>query len=172
MSPVPGILYSSSVLLTHLLLFRPVSWCIMVLCRLMGTLLRADERPGCPQSLAVAQPSSRLHANRSCRRHSVHPPPYMFYVCVLTGLRTDQYDQIMRWWGSNPQSEIAQFLDTASDCCVLPPCRPCYSTPFRVYHTSSFAHLGVPCLRPSISAYHTRSFAPPYIFSCGGIVYI
>ena len=27
------------------------------------------------------------------------------------------------------------------------------------YHTSSSAHLGVPCLRTRISAYHTKSFA-------------
>ena len=29
---------------------------------------------------------------------------------VLTGLRTEQYDQIMSWWSSNPQSGIAQVL--------------------------------------------------------------
>ena len=50
-------------------------------------------------------------------------------VCVLTGLQTEQYDQIMRWWGSKPQSGIAQVLDSAAYCYVILPHRPCYSIP-------------------------------------------
>ena len=64
----------------------------------------------------------------------------------------------MRWWGSKPQSEIAQVLDSAAYFYVVLPRRPCYSSPRGSYHMSSSAHLGAPCLRPSISAYHTRSF--------------
>ena len=33
------------------------------------------------------------------------------------------------------------------------------SNPCQRYHTSSSAHLGVPCLRPSIYVYHKRSFS-------------
>ena len=79
-------------------------------------------------------------------------------MCVLTGLRTDQYDLIMMWWSSKPQSRIAQVLDSAAYCYVSIPHRSCYTTPLRSYHTSSSAHLGIPRLRPIISSYHTRSF--------------
>ena len=42
-------------------------------------------------------------------------------VFVLTGLRTGQYDQIMRWWSSNPQSGIATVLDSVDYCYVILP---------------------------------------------------
>ena len=80
-------------------------------------------------------------------------------VCVLTGLRTEQYDQIMRWWDSKPQSGISQVLDSAAYWYVILPRRSCYYSPCRSYHTSSSAYLGVPGLSPGIYAYHTRSFA-------------
>ena len=78
-------------------------------------------------------------------------------VCVLTGLQDEQYDQIMRWF----------FQASVSDCSILRlcrlllctlPCPSCYYNLHYSYHTSSSTHLGVPCLRPSISACHTRSF--------------
>ena len=37
-------------------------------------------------------------------------------VCVLTGLRNGQYDQIMRWWSSKPHSGIATVLDSVDYC--------------------------------------------------------
>ena len=79
-------------------------------------------------------------------------------MCVLTGLREEQYDQIMRWF----------FQASVSDCSIPRLCRLLlctlprltqYSNHHCSYHTSSSAHLGVPCLRPSISLCHTRSFA-------------
>ena len=42
--------------------------------------------------------------------------------------------------------------------CTLP-CPSCYYNLRHSYHTSSSAHLGVPCLRPRISVCHTRPFA-------------
>ena len=86
-------------------------------------------------------------------------------VCVLTGLCTEHYDQIMRWWGSEPQSGISQVLDSVDYCYVLPPHRPCYFIPCRSFNTSSSAHLGAPRLRPIISAYHTRLFTH-LVISC------
>ena len=35
-------------------------------------------------------------------------------VCVLTGPRTEKYDQIMRWQDSRPQSGISQLLYSAA----------------------------------------------------------
>ena len=86
---------------------------------------------------------------------------YCINVCVyvLTGLRTEQYDQIMKWWSSNPQSGIAQFLDTVAYCYVLLTHCPCYYITRSSYHTSSSSHLGVPRLRPSISTYHMISLS-------------
>ena len=55
-------------------------------------------------------------------------------VCVLTGIQTEQYDQIMRWWDSKPQSGISQVLDSAAYCYVILPHRPCYHIPHRIYH--------------------------------------
>ena len=80
-------------------------------------------------------------------------------VCVLNGLRTEQYDQIMRWWISKPQSGITKDLDSAAYHYVIISLRLCYYITCRIYHTSSSAHLGIPRLCPRISAYHTRSFA-------------
>ena len=80
-------------------------------------------------------------------------------LCVLTGIRTNQYDQLMRWWSSNTQSGIAQVLDSDAYCDVILPLRPFYISPHCSYHTSSSAHLGVPCIHPSISDYHTRLFS-------------
>ena len=80
---------------------------------------------------------------------------------MLTGLQTEQYDRIMRWWISNPQSSIATILDSAAYCCVILPRRPFYSIPHRIYHTSSSAHPGITCLCPIISAYYMRSFSHP-----------
>ena len=82
---------------------------------------------------------------------------------MLTGLRTGQYDQIMRWWSSNPQSGIATVLDSVDYCYVLLPHLPYYSSPRLSYHMRSFDHLGFSCLRPSISAYRTRSFKHPCV---------
>ena len=45
-------------------------------------------------------------------------------VCVFTGLRAGQYDQIMRWWISTPQSEMATALDSVAYCYVLIPRLP------------------------------------------------
>ena len=73
--PVPGLLSSSAVLHLHPLLCRPVSWCLLVVCRLLVTLLRTDKRLGRIHSLAVARPIPRLQATRPCRRRSVHLPP-------------------------------------------------------------------------------------------------
>ena len=43
------------------------------------------------------------------------------YVCVLTGIRTGQYDQIKRWWSYKTQSGIATVLDYTTYCYVLLP---------------------------------------------------
>ena len=83
----------------------------------------------------------------------------IYSVCVLTGLWTEQYDQIMRWWGSESQLGIAQVLDSAAHCYVILPRLPYYSNPRRSYHTSSSAHLDAPCLCSDISAYHMSSFS-------------
>ena len=64
----------------------------------------------------------------------------------------------MRWWSSKSQSSISQVLYSAVYCYVILYRRPCYSSPCRSYHTGSYAHLGVPFLRPSISVYHTSLF--------------
>ena len=60
-------------------------------------------------------------------------------VCVLTGLWTEQYDQIMRWWSSKPQSGIAQVLEYATYYDVILPLHPCFTSPHHSYHTSSSA---------------------------------
>ena len=73
--PVTGLLSSSVVLPLHPLLCCPVSWCLLVFCRLMGALLRADKRPGHLHYLAVALPSSRPCATWPFRRLSGHLPP-------------------------------------------------------------------------------------------------
>ena len=78
---------------------------------------------------------------------------------VLTGIWTNQYDQIMRWCSSKFQSGISQVLDYVAYCYVILPRRPYYSILGRSYHTSLSAHLGVPCLRTRFSAYCTRSFS-------------
>ena len=64
----------------------------------------------------------------------------------------------MRWF----------FQASVSDCsdpklcrlllCILPS-PSIFLNPCHIHHTFSSAHLGVPCLRPSISDCHTRSFA-------------
>ena len=84
-----------------------------------------------------------------------------YLLCVLTGLWTDQYDQIMRWYSSKPQSGIATVLYYADYFYIILPHHPCYSSPRRSYHTSSSTHPGITCICPIISAYHTRSFAHP-----------
>ena len=53
------------------------------------------------------------------------------FICVLTGLRTDQYDRIMRWWISKTQSGIDIVLESAAYCFLILPRRPCYSSPHR-----------------------------------------
>ena len=94
----------------------------------------------------------------------------IYSVCVLTGLRTEQHDQIMRWWSSKPQSGISQSLDSAVYCYVFISRCSCYSSPRRSYHTSSYAHLCVPCLHPIISPYHTSSFPHMGIYRLGPII--
>ena len=79
-------------------------------------------------------------------------------MCVLSGINTEQYDQIMRWWGSKPQSGISQVLDSSAYYFVLIPSRPCYFSIICSNHTSSSVHLCLPRLSTSITAYHTRSF--------------
>ena len=79
-------------------------------------------------------------------------------MCVLTGLWNEQYDKIMRWWSSKPQSGIATVLDSAAYCYVIIPLHPCYYSPCCRYHTMSSTHPGVTCLCHSISAHRTRSF--------------
>ena len=73
--PVPVLLSSPSVLPRHPLLCRPVSWFILLVCRLQGALLRADERPGRLHSLVVARPSPFHCATRPCCRRSGRPSP-------------------------------------------------------------------------------------------------
>ena len=80
-------------------------------------------------------------------------------MCGLTSIGTEQYELIMRWWGSNPQSCISQVLYHAAYCYVNLPDRPCYSNLRRSYHTISSIHLVIPRLRPRISACYTSSFA-------------
>ena len=81
-----------------------------------------------------------------------------FCVCVLTGLRTEQYDRIIIWWSSKLQSGIDQFLDSSAYCYEILPHCSCYSSPRQSYHMISSAHLGVSHIRLSISACHTNSF--------------
>ena len=69
-------------------------------------------------------------------------------VCVLTGLRTDKYDRLMRWWSYNPQSGIAQVLDYVAYCDVILPRRPCYTSPHCSYQKNFIRPLGRP-LSPS-----------------------
>ena len=86
-------------------------------------------------------------------------------MCVLNGLQTRRYDQIVIWWSSNPQSGIDTVLDSGAYFYIRIPCLPCYSSPRLSYHTRSFARPDVSCIRPSISTYRTRSFAHPGV-SC------
>ena len=85
----------------------------------------------------------------------------IYSVCVLTGLPTEQYDQIMRWWSSKPQSGIATVLDSDAYCYVILPYRSCYSIPRHSYHTSSSSHPGITRIHPRISAYRIMSFVHP-----------
>ena len=39
-------------------------------------------------------------------------------MCVLTGIREEQCDQIMRWWISKPQSVTVRTLDSVAYCYV------------------------------------------------------
>ena len=82
-------------------------------------------------------------------------------MCVLTGIRTGQYDRIMRWWSSKPQSGIDTVLESAAYCYVIIPRLPWCSIPRSSYHTRSFSHPGVTRIRPSISAYCKRSLDHP-----------
>ena len=45
-------------------------------------------------------------------------------ACVLTCLRNGQYELIMRWWSSKPQSGIATVLDYSAYCYVILPRLP------------------------------------------------
>ena len=83
---------------------------------------------------------------------------------MLTGLQTGNYDQIMRWWSSKPQSGIATVLGSVTYCYVLLYCLPCYSSSHFKYHTRSFYHQGVACLRPRISTKRTISSSHPGIY--------
>ena len=82
-------------------------------------------------------------------------------VRVLTGLWTGQYDRIVRWWSSKPQSGIATVLDSSAYYYVLLPRLTCNFIPHHSYHTRSFTHLGVTSLLHRISSYCTGSFAHP-----------
>ena len=82
------------------------------------------------------------------------------FVCVLTGLWTRKYDQIMRWWSSKPHSGIATVLEPVAYCYIRLPHLPCYSIPCLIYRMRSFIQPGVSCLCPIISAYRT---CPPSI---------
>ena len=64
----------------------------------------------------------------------------------------------MRWWDSNNESGIDQSLDYAAYCYANLLCCPCYYNLRRIHQTSSYDHLGVPRIHPSISACKTRSF--------------
>ena len=107
-------------------------------------------------------PSPSQNTTPASSHHGVLLSP-QFMVYMLTGLWTGQYDLIMRWRSSKPQSGIATVLDSAAYCYVLIPHLPWYYSTCRSYHTRSFAHRGVTRLRTSISAYHTRSFAHPVV---------
>ena len=75
MPPITGFLFSSSVFPLHPILWLSVSWCLLAVWRLMGALLRADERPGRLHSLTVARPSPCPRNTRPCRSCSGHPEP-------------------------------------------------------------------------------------------------
>ena len=63
----------------------------------------------------------------------------------------------MRWLFQASVSNCSNPILCRLFLCIFP-CHSCYYNPHHSYHTSSSAHLGVSCLRPSISVYHTRSF--------------
>ena len=80
-------------------------------------------------------------------------------MCGLTSIGTEQYELIMRWWGSNLQSCISQVLYHAAYCYVNLPDRPCYSNLRCSYHTISSIHLVIP---PSPS----QNIRLPHKFIC------
>ena len=79
------------------------------------------------------------------------------FVCVLTGLWTRKYDQIMRWWSSKPQLGVDTVLDYVTYGYVLPHWLPWYYSPQLSYHMRSFYHLGIAHICISISTYRMRS---------------
>ena len=64
----------------------------------------------------------------------------------------------MRWFFQASVSDCSNPILCRLLLCILPsPSR--FPNPRHSHHTGSSAHLGVPCLRPSISDCHTSSFA-------------
>ena len=60
-----------------------------------------------------------------------------------------------------PQSLIDTVLDSFGYCFLLLTSLPCYYILHLSFHMRSSAHVGITCLRPSISSYRTSSTAYP-----------
>ena len=79
-------------------------------------------------------------------------------MCVNRSPGGEQCERIMRWFF---QASISDCSNPRLCClllCIIPsPSR--FPNPRHSHHTGSYTHLGVPCLRTSISDCHTRSFA-------------
>ena len=70
----------------------------------------------------------------------------------------EQCDQIMRWFSQDSFSDCSNPRLCRLLLCIIP--SPyIFPNPRHSHHTGSSAHLGVPCLCPSIFDCHTRSFA-------------
>ena len=85
-------------------------------------------------------------------------------MCVLTGLRTYKYVQVMRLWISKPQSRLAQVLDSAANCYVLYP-----AFPATLFPTVSNTRVIRPPGRPPSLTHHIRlpqKFIIPPGISC------
>ena len=74
-SPVSGFLSSSAMIPPRLLLCCPISWCLLVVCLFLGSLLHAYKRLGLLHSLAISCPSPHPRATRPCQRRSSRPDP-------------------------------------------------------------------------------------------------
>ena len=128
----------------------------MTLYKLTGSTLRPFTVGHCLgislhlQTPCPYQPLEMLEPNMS---------QYKVCVCVLTGLQGRTV---------GPNYEVVEFQASVSDCSksrlyslllYMFPIPSSFPNTCHSHHTGSSAHLGVPCLRPSISDFHTRSFA-------------
>ena len=64
----------------------------------------------------------------------------------------------MRWFFQASVSDCSNPRLCSLLLCILPSPYS-FSNPRQIHHTGSSSHLGVPCIRPSISDFHTRSFS-------------